>query len=661
MSEPGPAWDSAADDLLVGSDPVWNSPARPSNERPSNKDDDLEEMSSSQDVRGLGYLEYCENIQEEGGAFYQIGSDLFVVNGWDPKKKISKPSSWFHVQRSTIGDTDVVVCQCPLSRPGEDCVHQQFIRENGEELFPLDPDFANREVEAVLFSRQELQEGTFTNHFSSPSPNARSLNGRVIVVYTGDDTGTGHWVCTKDSANQGCWHTSKCRDLLQKLQAVSYLPVSPPVWASLRTDPQFYERAPALESSPDTLCLSETSTCSCSEPRRRYNPALPHLSRLLMTNHCPLYKRFRAWKCPIELQTCSNPRCHHRHIGPDGRELGIFNYNNRRLFAHDLLNEYTSAYTSSETPFSAWVSVVSRRYELHSRRTEYPFVTPEVFRAVWFSYVKLQYLDGSMMCPRCGPSPENTIWDGVTLAFNRKHLLPSLEPPTVSQAESIERSTTRYMASQQLLPYRKVRRLVRCVITGPPLTIARINAKDEDEDENEEVDGGSRKKTRAERAVAKAQREMLERLNAIPGAVAGLSHACPALGALFDSQFGERAVVQGKVAPDVYRRLFIELTAEESVLQMANKSALDALRAFVTDPNHRNASALVEIPAIHEVLSHEKKPMLPFPVMLVQMCEWILNRGTMVLDSLIKGPEPPKMDEGQIEKPWMKVRLIGGY
>jgi hypothetical protein len=69
----------------VGSDPSWNSP-----ERPSNEDNNVDEIPSSQDIRGLGYLEYCENIQEEGGAFYQIGSDLFVVNGWDTKKKLFK-------------------------------------------------------------------------------------------------------------------------------------------------------------------------------------------------------------------------------------------------------------------------------------------------------------------------------------------------------------------------------------------------------------------------------------------------------------------------------------------------------------------------------------------------------------------------------------------
>ncbi|KAF7361174.1 CxC4 domain-containing protein [Mycena sanguinolenta] len=192
MSEEGPAWDSAAEALLTGNDPVWNSPERPSNE-------DVDEQTQGQ--RGMGYLEYCENIQEEGGAFYQIGSDLFVVNGWDPQRKISK-ASWFHVQRTTIA---------------RNVSTNSFFAITATNCFPWTPVSPAVLQMPCCFSRQELDEGVFTNHFSSPSPNSRSLNGRVIVVYTGDDTGTGQWLCMKDSSNQGCWHISTCRDLLQKL------------------------------------------------------------------------------------------------------------------------------------------------------------------------------------------------------------------------------------------------------------------------------------------------------------------------------------------------------------------------------------------------------------------------------------------------------------
>ncbi|KAJ6464338.1 hypothetical protein C8R45DRAFT_1107249 [Mycena sanguinolenta] len=184
--------------------------------------------------------------------------------------------------------------------------------------------------------------------------------------------------------------------------------------------------------------------------------------------------------------------------------------------------------------------------------------------------------------------------------------------------------------------------------------------EDEDEEENEEDEGsgGSRKKSRAERAANKARLEMLERLQAIPAAVEGLSQVFPALGELFDSKFGELSIVQGKVAPEVYRRFFFQITAEESVLQMTTKPALQALQAFVTQPNHRNASALVEIPVIHELLSHEKVSTGLFPPITIAVCRWVLERGGMVLDSLIKGPEPPKIAEGQVEKPWTEASVI---
>ncbi|KAJ7363896.1 hypothetical protein DFH08DRAFT_682341, partial [Mycena albidolilacea] len=167
------------------------------------------------------------------------------------------------------------------------------------------------------------------------------------------------------------------------------------------------------------------------------DPALPVLHM-----QCTVYGLFWVWQCPIELQACLNRGITTGILGRMERDLGIFNYNNQKLFAHDLLDKYTLAYTSSETPFSAWVSVLNWRYELYSRQSEHPFVMIEIFRAVWFSFVRLQYLDSSMMCPQCGPSPEATIWDGATLAFNQKHLLPSLELLTVSQPDLTKWSTT---------------------------------------------------------------------------------------------------------------------------------------------------------------------------------------------------------------------------
>ncbi|KAJ7805238.1 hypothetical protein B0H14DRAFT_2611502 [Mycena olivaceomarginata] len=598
----GPDWDMAAPELVTGSEPTWNSQG-------GTNDATLNDLNGNNMKDGesddCGYSEYCEAIQEEGGAFYQIGAELFVVNGWDPRTRTSKPA-WYHLQRSTIGERLVTVCRCPLARPDEPCIHERFLAEYGKELFPVD-EFTYSDDKAVLFSRQEVEEGLYINHFSTPSPNSRSLNGRVIVEYTGDDTGTGRWLCSKDSGTSTCAHISKCRDMLQKLVlvdptakdnngigdgcsidysvpqgrrearetgSVSYLPIAPPLWAALVSDPVFYQRSPALENVPDNLRLKATSSCCCSEPRHLFNSA-----RTITSQKCTVYGLFRSWETTIEVQGC--PDCSHRLVGPDCRELGIFNYNNRKLFAHDLLDEYTSAYTSSETPFSAWVSVVARRYELHC--SDRPFATAQMFRAVWFAYANLLYLEGDMICPRCGPSPKNTIWDGVTLAFNRKHLLPTLEPPTVSQSSSLGRTPTKYVPNQQLLPERKLRGLGE--------------DEDDDGDDEEEEDGrpaNAQRGVRAERAEARARAEMLERLDSIPIAVQALKRIDTALGQFFEAKFGEGTVIRGDPAPEVYRRLFIQagslvsavgtISAEESVLQMVTAPAMDALEAFVLNP-----------------------------------------------------------------------------
>ncbi|KAJ7865210.1 hypothetical protein B0H13DRAFT_1637212, partial [Mycena leptocephala] len=117
----------------------------------------------------------------------------------------------------------------------------------------------------------------------------------------------------------------------------------PPPWAALNSDPLLYQRCSALEDVPDILRLTGTSSCCCSEPRCLFDP-----TRGITQQKCTVYGLFRSWETMIEVQSCT--KCSHRVIGPDCRELGIFNYNNRKLFAHDLLDEYTSAYTSSETP-----------------------------------------------------------------------------------------------------------------------------------------------------------------------------------------------------------------------------------------------------------------------------------------------------------------------
>jgi hypothetical protein len=70
--------------------------------------------------------------------------------------------------------------------------------------------------------------------------------------------------------------------------SVSYLPIAPPLWAALVSDPVFYQRSPALENIPDTLRLTATSLCCCSEQRHLFNS-----TRAITSKKCTVYGLFK--------------------------------------------------------------------------------------------------------------------------------------------------------------------------------------------------------------------------------------------------------------------------------------------------------------------------------------------------------------------------------
>jgi hypothetical protein len=214
-------------------------------------------------------------------------------------------------------------------------------------------------------------------------------------------------------------------------------------------------------------------------------------------------------------------------VGPDPRNVGVFNYNNRLLVTHDLLDEYTAAFTSSETPFFAWVSVVKRRYETHE--SDLPFMSDQIFRTVWFAYVNLQGFVGDMVCFLCGPNPSHVVWDGVTLGFSQKHLLESIRPPTISHKDSPVREN-KYIWKQQVLVDAETCRLVRAVIAGP-FTEPPCDA-----------------------SKAKA---CIDRLQKIPEAFNKLKVVNPSLAAVFRTKFGIE--VSAKKPHAEYIRLFAQV------------------------------------------------------------------------------------------------------
>ncbi len=86
----------------------------------------------------------------------------------------------------------------------------------------------------------------------------------------------------------------------------------------------------ASPSVPDRILLGVGGRCICG--------ALGKPEEVTLFLPCKVYALTRVHACEIELQACNAcPRAYRHYVGPDGREVGIFNLNNKLLFTHDLL------------------------------------------------------------------------------------------------------------------------------------------------------------------------------------------------------------------------------------------------------------------------------------------------------------------------------------
>ncbi|KAG6904907.1 hypothetical protein DXG01_006352 [Tephrocybe rancida] len=227
---------------------------------------------------------------------------------------------------------------------------------------------------------------------------------------------------------------------------------------------------------------------------------------------CIIYGLSTIMSTKIQLQEC--PICHGQYghwIGLETRARGILNLNNKMLFMHDLLEDYTSLYTSSETPFAAWAKVVDRQY------------------------------GNNMTCAKCGEAPEDMIWDGVTVGFSKKHVLDTLHPPTISHEDT-------------------------------PLELNEYNAKQQDVGE-----GKKKKKQDTAKKDEAAKKAEVDRLEDVPHVLIKLCKISVPLTAVFDEHFGVAANYNKVAVIKVYQDLFVQIAAEESILQMINKEVEAAI------------------------------------------------------------------------------------
>ena len=204
-------------------------------------------------------------------------------------------------------------------------------------------------------------------------------------------------------------------------RCVSHLPIPPPVWCWLPTDNIASKKPP--ESFPNIFLLDRTSRCACGNSNDEAgNPPT--------TNQYIVYTSTTALQLAIETvycYDCSNTR---GRIGPDLSNYGILNWNNKVGFSHQLLNQYTSHLTHSETPFNAFYLTIEDEYL--NNESPVNFCDGDIFEYAWLAFARLQEIQSNMQCSLCGPHPKVVIADGISVSFPSHHRTDSLHPPTTS-------------------------------------------------------------------------------------------------------------------------------------------------------------------------------------------------------------------------------------
>ncbi|KAK7018712.1 hypothetical protein VNI00_018305 [Paramarasmius palmivorus] len=482
------------------------------------------------------------------------------------------------------------------------------------------------------------EDETWINRFSvAYDSHSDVIRSRMIVTYEGRDSGGGKWACVKCAGPQ-CAHMRQSKRLLDMIvgnvedstdcegrersdfgdsaemymvdsanvgsldeRAISYLPILPPAWASLPEDPKLYPRPSPIDLPPLVIPLESTSRSACG--KHFYNPLLS-----VTQKECTIYTLTGQRRHTICVQNCPTcPSVQRCFIGPDARTFGVFNLNNSVLFTHELLDDYTNRYTGSETPFAAFVVSMARIYAGRADK----FVGEDLFRAAWFAFASLQDMGGDMSCPRCGEAPDTVIFDGVTTGFAKRHLRETMSPPTVIPPDPLVRQRTRH-PGLQWIPGSN---------SKGPCTRDRF---------------ANWIKKWGDKGVLPHSEEKQRR-----GELHSLEQELRAVGAQAVARalvtFNETKMeLQDARMRRRYRMLFEQLSASESTLQMVNALGLESLKRFVEEPSVANASLLVDIPALMQVVEQVVRKKQHVEV-IVDLCRWMVQRAEEVLGILMQG------------------------
>ena len=88
---------------------------------------------------------------------------------------------------------------------------------------------------------------------------------------------------------------------------------------------------------------------------------------------------------------------------------------------------------------------------------------------------------------------------------------------------------------------------------------------------------------------------------------------------------------------------------------MANRLALQDLQTFNRNPTSHNASRLVTIPVVYNLLMQEEKDHRHYRTSVTKLCTWIYKRGIDVLEKLLVHGTPPDIELPYKEIDWRTV------
>jgi hypothetical protein len=89
---------------------------------------------------------------------------------------------------------------------------------------------------------------------------------------------------------------------------------------------------------------------------------------------------------------------------------------------------------------------------------------------------------------------------------------------------------------------------------------------------------------------------------------------------------------------------------------MTTRIALKDLAVFNSDPTTHNASHLVTIPALYDILMYERTHNGVYSATLLSICKWLCERGNTILEVLIRHTTPPINQVAEEETDWKAVR-----